>query len=60
LVHDHLGGEHGGRQAGIVLKQELRAYILIHKHQAEIVRLGLVRAFENSSRTYLLQQSFTS
>jgi hypothetical protein len=27
LVHDHHGGEHGSRQAGMVLEQELRVYI---------------------------------
>lgn len=27
--------EHGGRQAGTVLKQYLRTYILIYKHQTD-------------------------
>jgi hypothetical protein len=31
VVSDHHVREHGSRQAGIVLKQYLRAYILIHK-----------------------------
>lgn len=28
LVHDHHGGEHSSRQAGMALEQELRAHIL--------------------------------
>jgi hypothetical protein len=35
LNHDHHCREYGSRQAGMALKQWLRAHILIHRQQAE-------------------------
>lgn len=34
-IHDHHGREHDNSLAGMVLKQQLRAHILIHKYEAE-------------------------
>lgn len=34
-VHDHQGGECDSRQGSTVLKKWLRAYMLIHRHEAE-------------------------
>lgn len=45
---DHHGGKHDSRQVVMVLKQYLRAYILIYRQEAERKRLGQVWAFETS------------
>jgi hypothetical protein len=34
-VHNRHGGKHGSKQADIALEQQLKAYVLKDKHEAE-------------------------
>jgi hypothetical protein len=47
-VHDRHGREHGSRQSDIVLEQQLKAYILIHKNEAAGETLGRKWVFKTS------------
>lgn len=48
MVSEGSSMEHSGRKTGTAPKQELRAYILVHRQEAEREQLGLAWVFETS------------